>query len=54
MRKTALKKNRFNFLKSLFHQAPLPDNQLVELIQLAEQFDTKMAEYLKANYKLVC
>lgn len=49
---TALK-NRFEYLKSLFHQAPLPENQLIELVNLAEKFDKKMAKYLKDNYNLV-
>ena len=42
-------RNRFNHLKTLFYQAPLPEPKFNELIQLADRFDKKMAEYLKAN-----
>lgn len=42
-------RSRFNFLKSLFHQAPLSEPKFNELVQLAERFDKKMAKYLKTN-----
>ena len=42
-------RNRFNHLKTMFYQAPLRKPEFNELIQLADRFDKKMAEYLKAN-----
>lgn len=42
-------RNRFNFLKSLFYQAPLSEPEFNELVQLAELFDKKMAKCLKTN-----
>ena len=45
-------RNRFNFLKTYFRQAPLGKSEFNELIQLAERFDKKMANYLKANYNM--
>ena len=42
-------RNRFNHLKTMFYQAPLREHEFNELIQLADHFDKKMAEYLKAN-----
>lgn len=41
--------DRYKFLKSMFHQAPLPDDQLDELVQLSERYNPKMAEYIKQN-----
>lgn len=45
-------RNRFKYLKTMFHQAPLREPKFNELAQLAERFDKKMAEYLKANRNL--
>ena len=42
-------RNRFKYLKTMFHQAPLREPEFNELVQLADRFDKKMAEYLKAN-----
>ena len=42
-------RNRFNFLKSLFHQAPLEEPEFNELVNLAKRFDKKMAKYLDDN-----
>ena len=46
-------RNRFNHLKTLFWQAPLPEPKFNELIQLADHFDKKMAEYLKTNRSML-
>ena len=41
-------RNRFNHLKTMFYQAPLREPEFNELIQLADRFDKKMAEYALA------
>ena len=42
-------RSRFNHLKTMFYQAPLSGLEFDELIQLAERFSKKMAEYLKSG-----
>ena len=42
-------KYRFNYLKSMFKQAPLSASDFKELITLAKKFDKKMAAYLETN-----
>lgn len=42
-------RNRFNHLKTMFYAAPLCEADFNELVQLAERFNKKMANYLKAN-----
>ena len=44
--KTTELRNRFKYLKTMFHQAPLSNQEM------SERFNKKMAEYLKANYKM--
>ena len=46
-------RNRFNHLKTMFHQSPLREPEFNELIQLADHFDKKMAKYLKANRSML-
>ena len=40
---------RFKFLKSMFRQAPLSEDDLNELTTLAEKYNHKFAAYLKEN-----
>ena len=42
-------RDRFNYLKTLFRQAPLSDSKIRELKTLAEKFDPKMAEWMEKN-----
>ena len=43
---------RFNFLKSMYHQAPLPKAEFEELKILAKKYNPKMADYLEKNPEL--
>ena len=45
---TSTQKSRFNYLKAKFHQAPLPEAEHNELMQLAKKFSKKMAAHLAA------
>lgn len=47
--KSSTSRARFNFLKSLWSQAPLPDGELEELKTLAKKFNPKMAKYMEEN-----
>ena len=42
-------RDRFNYLKTLFRQAPLSDSKVRELKTLAKKFDPKMAEWMEKN-----
>ena len=42
-------RDRFNYLKTLFRQAPLSDAKVRELKTLAKKFDPKMAEWMEKN-----
>ena len=42
-------RDRFNYLKTLFRQAPLSDADVRELKTLAKKFDPKMAEWMEKN-----
>lgn len=46
---TATDRARFTFLKTLWHQAPLPNAELEELKTLAKKFNPKMAKYMEEN-----
>ena len=43
---------RFKFLKSMFHQAPLPKNETEELKTLAKKFNPKMYKWMEENKEL--
>jgi hypothetical protein len=43
---------RFNYLKTLFHQAPLSKSELNELKTLAKKLDPKMAKWMDENPEL--
>lgn len=43
---------RFNYLKTLFHQAPLSKPELSELKTLAKKLDPKMAKWMDENPEL--
>lgn len=42
--------SRFNFLKTMFKQAPLSKSELDELHVLAKKLDHKLAKYIEDNY----
>ena len=44
-----ISRDRFNYLKTLFHQAPISDSAIRELKTLAKKFDPKMAKWLDDN-----
>ena len=46
---TATDRARFTFLKTLWHQAPLPNAEFKELKTLAKKFNPKMAKYMEEN-----
>ncbi len=43
---------RFNYLKTMFRQAPLNASELTELKTLAKTFDPKMAKWMDENPEL--
>ena len=47
-----ISRDRFNYLKTLFHQAPISDSAIRELKTLAKKFDPKMAKWLDENKEL--
>ena len=50
--KTKHTKSRFQFLKSMFRQAPLSASDLEELKFLAAKFDPRMSKWMKENPEL--
>lgn len=49
---TIISRDRFNYLKTLFRQAPLSDSAIRELKTLAKKFDPEMAEWMDENKEL--
>ena len=49
---TIISRDRFNYLKTLFHQAPLSDSAIRELKILAKKFDPEMAKWMDENKEL--
>jgi hypothetical protein len=45
-------KSRFQFLKSMFRQAPLTTSDLEELKFLAAKYDPRMSKWMKENPEL--
>lgn len=45
---------RFDSLRTMLYAAPLKKADFIELQHLAEQFDPKMAKYLKDNASMLC
>ena len=45
-------KSRFQFLKSMFRQAPLSTSDLEELKFLAAKYDPRMSKWMKENPEL--
>ena len=49
---TIISRDRFNYLKALYYQAPISDSAIRELKTLAKKFDPKMAKWLDDNQEL--
>lgn len=49
---TTTTRARFNYLKTMFRQAPLNASELNELKTLAKKFDPKMAKWIDENPEL--
>ena len=49
---TIISRDRFNYLKMLFRQAPLSDSAIRELKTLAKKFDPEMAKWMDENKEL--
>ena len=49
---TIISRDRFNYLKTLFRQAPLSDSAIRELKILAKKFDPEMAKWMDENKEL--
>ena len=47
-----ISRDRFNYLKTLFHQAPISDSAIRELKTLAKKFDPKMSKWMDENKEL--
>ena len=47
-----ISRDRFNYLKTLFHQAPISDSAIRELKTLAKKFDPEMAKWMDENKEL--
>ena len=47
-----ISRDRFNCLKTLFHQAPISDSAIRELKTLAKKFDPEMAKWMDENEEL--
>lgn len=43
---TIISRDRFNYLKALYYQAPISDSAIRELKTLAKKFDPEMAKSL--------
>ena len=50
--KTKHTKSRFQFLKSMYRQAPLSASDLEELKFLAAKYDPRMSKWMKENPEL--
>ena len=46
---TIISRDRFNYLKTLYRQAPISDSAIRELKTLAKKFDPEMAKWLDDN-----
>lgn len=46
-------RKRFEFLKTMYRAAPLPDAEKTELKKLAQRYDKKYAEWMDENPELV-
>ena len=49
---TVISRDRFNYLKALYYQAPISDSAIRELKTLAKKFDPKMAKWLDDNQEI--
>ena len=47
-----ISRDRFNYLKTLYHQAPISDSAIRELKTLAKKFDPEMAKWMDENKEL--
>ena len=49
---TIISRDRFNYLKALYYQAPISDSAIRELKTLAKKFDPEMAKWMDENKEL--
>lgn len=47
-----ISRDRFNYLKTLYYQAPISDSAIRELKTLAKKFDPEMAKWMDENKEL--